>query len=101
MASLDATTAAAENSLSNIPDDLRFSITNAPGKGAYPICGTVWAFLFVQQTDAKGAEAVQFLRWATREDGGQKSAKDLHYAPLPRGLVERTQKMLDRVKLAN
>jgi phosphate transport system substrate-binding protein len=99
LASLESTTKAADNSLTNIPDDLRYSITNAPGKGAYPVCGSVWALLFVQQSGAKGDETVKFLRWVTREDGGQKYCKELHYAPLPKGLAERVDKMLAKVSV--
>ncbi len=101
LGSLDAVTAAADNSLSNIPDDLRYSITNAPGKGSYPISGTVWAMLFANQSGAKGQETVNFLRWVTHEDMVQKYTKDLHYAPLPKGLIERIDKVLAKVKVAS
>jgi len=99
LGSLESTTTAAENSLKTIPDELRFSITNAPGKGAYPIGGTVWAMLYVDQSGPKGKATADFLRWVIREDGGQKYTKDLDYAPLPKGLSERAEKMLDRVKV--
>ncbi len=98
LGSLEATTVAADNSMSQIPEDLRFSITNAPGKGSYPICGTVWALIFEKQSGAKGQETVSFLRWLVREDGGQKHTRDLHYAPLPKGLSERAEKMLAGAK---
>src|ERR1700726_4801219 len=35
-----------------IPDDFRFSITNAPGKDAYPICGATWLLVYQEQKDA-------------------------------------------------
>lgn len=101
LGSLEATTIAADNSLSQIPDDLRFSITNAPGKGSYPMSGTVWALIYEKQSGVKGKETVEFLKWVVREDGGQKYARDLHYAPLPKGLSERAEKMLSRAKVAN
>lgn len=97
--SLEGTTAAADASLSEIPEDLRFSITDPPGKESYPICGTVWAIIWTDQSGAKGKETVQFLRWVTKEDGGQKYCKDLHYAPLPKGLVERVERALSKTKV--
>ncbi len=39
-ASLPSITRAAENAIGTIPDDLRFSLTDAAGKGSYPIAGT-------------------------------------------------------------
>jgi phosphate transport system substrate-binding protein len=96
--SLDSVTAAASAALSQIPDDLRYSLTNAPGKDAYPISGTVWAVLYVNQPPATGKTVVDFLRWITHE--GQQYAKDLQYAKLPQGLVDRLDKKLDSVKTA-
>jgi phosphate transport system substrate-binding protein len=96
--SLDSVTAAANGALSQIPDDLRYSLTDAPGKDAYPISGTTWAVLYVNQQSATGKTLVDFLRWITHE--GQQYAKDLHYAKLPQGLVDRVHKKLDSVKTA-
>ena len=96
-AGLESVTAAADGSLSDIPDDLRFSITNAPGKVAYPISGTVWALLYVNQPAGKGQHVVDFLRWATHD--GQRYTDELSYSRLPQGLVERLEKKLDMVKV--
>jgi ABC-type phosphate transport system substrate-binding protein len=98
-ASLESVTAAAEASLPNIPDDLRYSLTDAPGKDAYPISGTVWAVIYVNQPAGKGQLVVDFLRWVTHE--GQQYAEGLHYARLPEGLVARVDKKLDQVGLGN
>src|SRR5499426_888571 len=66
----------------NIPDDFRFSMTNAPGKDSYPIAGATWLLVYEQQKDAaKGKKLVEFLKWAAKD--GEKMAKDLDYAPLP------------------
>jgi phosphate transport system substrate-binding protein len=91
-------TAAASGALSQIPDDLRYSLTDPPGKDAYPISGTTWAVLYVNQPPATGKAVVDFLRWITHE--GQQYAKDLQYAKLPQGLVERVDKKLDSIKTA-
>jgi phosphate transport system substrate-binding protein len=96
LASLEGVTAAAEAALTDIPEDLRFSLTNAPGKDGYPICGTTWAVVHVQQPEDKAKEVVNFLRWATHD--GQEYATDLYYARLPKGLVERLDKKLALVK---
>jgi phosphate transport system substrate-binding protein len=101
LASLEAVTAAADNSTQQIRDDLRYSLTDAPGKGSYPISGTTFAFLWVNQTGAKGREVVDFARWVTREDGGQKYCKEFDYAPLPKSLIGRVDKMLDKVKVSD
>jgi phosphate ABC transporter phosphate-binding protein len=89
--------AAASGMLSNIPDDLRYSITDAPGKDSYPISGTTWAIVFVKQPPDKGREVVDFLRWATHE--GQDEAEKLHYPRLPKELVSRVEKKLDAIKV--
>ena len=96
---LESVTAAAKNALSRIPDDLRYSLTDAPGNESYPISGTVWAIVYTESAGSKGKALVDFLRWAVREEGGQKHSAELHYAPLPRELVERIDKVLATVKI--
>src|SRR5205814_760614 len=87
--SLESITAAL--STGDIPEDFRFSITNAPGKDAYPICGATWLLVYEQQKDAaKGKKLVEFLKWAAKD--GEKMAKDLQYAPLPDALQQRVLK---------
>jgi phosphate ABC transporter phosphate-binding protein len=94
-ASLESVTAAADASLKDIPDDLRFSITDAPGQEAYPISGTVWAVIYNKLPAGKGQMVVDFLRWATHE--GQEHVEGLHYSRLPGGLVQRLEKKLDSI----
>src|SRR6266481_1024152 len=81
-----------------IPDDFRFSITNAPGKDAYPIAGATWLLVYEQQKDpAKGKKLVEFLKWAAKD--GEKMARDLQYAPLPDSLQQRVLKRIDEIKM--
>jgi phosphate transport system substrate-binding protein len=81
-----------------IPDDFRFSMTNAPGKDAYPICGATWLLVYEQQKDsAKGKKLVEFLKWAAKD--GEKMAKDLDYAPLPETVQERVLKRINEIKM--
>ncbi len=96
-----ANVAEAANSLINtsIPADLRYSITNAPGTNAYPISGTVWALVYVDQTDTvKGKVLAYFLWWATHE--GQQYSDSLFYAPLPSApgsIVYRAEEQIKRL----
>jgi phosphate transport system substrate-binding protein len=93
---IDSVTAAIATA--NIPDDFRFSMTNAPGKDAYPICGATWLLVYEQQKDAaKGKKLVEFLRWAAKD--GEKMATDLQYAPLPDSLQQRVLKRIDEIKM--
>jgi phosphate transport system substrate-binding protein len=81
-----------------IPDDFRFSMTNAPGKDAYPIAGATWLLVYQQQKDAaKGKKLVEFLKWSLTD--GEKMAKDLQYAPLPESVQQRVLKRIDEIKL--
>ena len=95
---LESVTAAAQGALIHIPEDLRYSLTDAPGKDSYPISGTVWAVIYVAQPAGKGQAVVDYLRWVTHE--GQQHAKDLDYARLPDELVQRLEKKLDQVQVA-
>jgi phosphate transport system substrate-binding protein len=82
----------------DIPDDFRFSMTNAPGKGAYPIAGATWLLVYEQQKDTtKGKKLIEFLKWAAKD--GEKMAKDLQYAPLPESLQQRVLKRIDEIKM--
>ena len=94
-ATLESITAALATA--EIPDDFRFSITNAPGEDAYPICGATWLLVYQQQKDpAKGKKLVEFLKWAEKD--GEQMAKDLEYAPLPENLQQRVLKRIDEIK---
>jgi phosphate transport system substrate-binding protein len=95
-ASLESVTAAMATA--KIPDDFRFSMTNAPGKDAYPIAGATWLLVYQNQKDAaKGKKLVAFLKWA--ETKGEQMAKDLDYAPLPSNLQERVLKRISEIKI--
>ncbi len=93
---LESVTAAL--AMADIPEDFRFSMTNAPGKDAYPIAGATWLLVYQQQKDAnKGKKLVEFLKWALTD--GEKMAKDLQYAPLPESVQQRVLKRIDEIKL--
>ncbi len=85
-ASLESTTAAAEGV--KMPPDFRVSITNPPGKQAYPIASFTWLLVPTHAADAnKGAILKQFLVWML--DKGQTMVEALSYAPLPKDVVQK------------
>ncbi|HST30152.1 MAG TPA: phosphate ABC transporter substrate-binding protein PstS [Chthoniobacterales bacterium] len=95
-ATLESVTAAMATA--QIPDDFRFSMTNAPGKDSYPIAGATWLLVYEQQKDAvKGKKLAEFLKWAVTK--GEDMAKDLDYAPLPEQLRDRVLKRVDEIKM--
>jgi phosphate transport system substrate-binding protein len=64
------------------PDDLRGSITNAPGAQAYPIAAFTYFVVPEEFGDAtKANNMIAFLRWALTS--GQKQSASLGYAALP------------------
>jgi phosphate transport system substrate-binding protein len=76
-----------------MPDDFRVSITNSPGKTAYPIASFTWLLIPANMPDANKAKAVQgFLGWMLTD--GQKVAPTLDFAPLPKPVVEKEEKQL-------
>lgn len=89
--SFDAVSAAALGAIKNMPEDFRVSITNADGKDAYPISGFTWLLIYKDMKDKKKADAVKnFLLWALTD--GQKYAKELYYAPIPKELEKLIEK---------
>jgi phosphate transport system substrate-binding protein len=95
-ASLDSTTAAAA-STKTMPADFRVSITNAPGKDAYPISSFTW--LLIPQTSKdpqKGKILGDFLNWMVTD--GQTMVADLSYAPLPTNVAEKVKAAIKQVK---
>jgi phosphate ABC transporter phosphate-binding protein len=96
VAAPDSVTAAAA-SIATIPDDLCFSLVDAPGADAYPISGTDWAVFYRNQPPGRGRVIADFLRWATAKDKGQRYAAPLGYAPLPDRLIEKVQEKLNQV----
>ena len=94
-ATLDGVTEAA-GSVKTMPADFRVSITNAPGKTAYPISSFTWLLIPVQAKDAnKGKIITDFLNWMVTD--GQKMTNQLSYAPLPASVVEKVKAAIKQV----
>ena len=95
-ASLDSVTSAAA-SVKTMPADFRVSITNAPGKDAYPIASFTWLLIPSQSKDAaKGKIINDFLNWMV--DDGQKMTADLTYAPLPPSVASKVKDTIKQVR---
>ena len=92
----ESVTKAAAGLEQNVQDDLRFSLVNAPGEGAYPISGATWAVCYVKQPKDKAKLLKDFLWWATHD--GQKFCEAEYYAKLPEGLVKRIEKKLELIQ---
>jgi phosphate transport system substrate-binding protein len=94
-ASLASVTAAAA-SAPKMPADFRVSITNAPGKDAYPISSFTWLLIPYQSKDAaKGKILADFLSWMVVD--GQKMTADLTYAPLPDSVIAKVKDAIKQV----
>jgi phosphate transport system substrate-binding protein len=96
-ASLAGVTAAAAGAAKSMPDDFRVSITNAPGKDAYPISSFTW--LLIPQTiqDAAKRDIITgMLRWMLTD--GQNLVEPLDYARLPKPVVEKELKLVPTIK---
>jgi phosphate transport system substrate-binding protein len=95
-ASLAGVTAAAA-SVKQMPADFRVSITNAPGKDAYPISSFTWLLIPQQSKDpAKGKILVDFLNWMVSD--GQKMTTALDYAPLPANVAAKVKDAIKEVR---
>ena len=95
-ASLESVTAAAASAKS-MPADFRVSITNAPGKDAYPISSFTWLLIPEKSKEAnKGKILADFLTWMV--DDGQKMTAELSYAPLPENVAVKVKGAIKQVQ---
>jgi len=94
-ASLDGVTEAAA-SAPKMPADFRASITNAPGKTAYPISSFTWLLIPEQAKDPKKGKIItDFLDWMVSD--GQKMTNQLSYAPLPDSVAEKVKAAIKQI----
>lgn len=93
--SLASVSEAANASLKAMPADFRVSITDAEGKGSYPISSFTYLLIYQQMAGAKGTELVKFLDWAM--GAGQKSAPALQYAALPPSMVGKVKEKIKSI----
>jgi len=96
-ADLAGVTAAAAGAAKNIPDDFRVSITDAPGKTAYPISTFTWLLVPSKFSDASKRDAIKgFLNWMLAD--GQNYTEALSYAKLPKEVVAKELKAINNVQ---
>jgi phosphate transport system substrate-binding protein len=94
-ADLASVTAAAAGT--TMPADFRVSITNAPGKDAYPISSFTWLLIPSKiQDPAKKKAIVGFLQWMVTD--GQTMVEALSYARLPKEVVTMEQKAIESIR---
>ena len=97
-ATVESVTAAADAAATSMPPDFRVSITNAAGKGVYPISSFTWLLLYQNPTDkVRGRMMVEVLKWALSD--GQKAAPALGYAPLPQKVIDQELLALQKIQL--
>src|SRR3954452_9655703 len=99
---VNTTLAAAESAASTLPKGNQpwsnVSITNAPGKGSYPISSFTYIILYKDLSanpnldNQKAKSIVDFLSWAI--SSGQKFSQPLGYVPLPNPVVKVNQETL-------
>ena len=95
-ASIDGVTEAAA-SVKQMPTDFRVSITNAPGKDAYPISSFTYLLIPAHAADpAKGKVIIDLLSWIITS--GESQASSLSYAPLPKAVADKVLKTVYSLK---
>ncbi|HEX7546499.1 MAG TPA: phosphate ABC transporter substrate-binding protein PstS [Gemmatimonadaceae bacterium] len=96
-ADLASVSSAAAGAAANMPGDFRVSITNAPGKAAYPISSFTWLLVPAKINDAAKKRAItDFLKWMLGD--GQKMTETLSFAQLPKPVVAKELKAIAAVK---
>ena len=96
-ADLASVSAAAAGAAKDMPEDFRVSITNAPGKIAYPISSFTWLLIPDKFQDTNKRDAIKnMLTWALTD--GQDLTEALSYAKLPKEVVEREKKAIGKIQ---
>jgi phosphate transport system substrate-binding protein len=88
---------AAAGAAKEMPADFRVSITNAPGKNAYPLSSFTWLLIPDKIDNATKKKSItEFLAWMMT--AAQADAQGLSYAPLPKSVVAKEQKQIALIK---
>ena len=95
-ADFDTVSEAAAGAANNMPDDFRVSITNAPGKNAYPISTFTWLLIPNKLDGAKKTAIQGFLKWMLTT--GQQDTQAMSYAPLPKPVVAKEEKQISAIQ---
>ena len=96
-ADVSSVSAAAASAVKDMPADFRVSITNAPGKAAYPISSFTWLLIPAKIQDSAKRDAIKgFLKWMLTD--GQGYCEQLSYAKLPKEVVEKEEKAINNIQ---
>jgi phosphate transport system substrate-binding protein len=96
-AGLDSVTAAAAGTAKSIPPDFRISITDVPGKNAYPISSFTWMLVPKDMQDkTKGAALKAFLIWGLTD--GQNLTAPLSYSRVPESIVAKEMQVIKQLQ---
>lgn len=86
-ASLETAKEAAAGAASEMQNDVRVSITDPPGKNAYPICSFTYLLIPDHIPDAAKRDAIKdFLHWMLSD--GQSMVESLDYGQLPESVKQ-------------
>jgi phosphate transport system substrate-binding protein len=95
-ADLASVSAAAAAVAKTMPDDFRVSITDPPGKTAYPIASFTWLLIPERFSDAAKRDAIKaFVKWMLTD--GQNYTEQLSYAKLPKEVIAKEEMALAKV----
>ena len=96
-ANLQTVTEAAAAAASEMQKDVRVSITDPPGRNAYPICSFTYLLIPKKIPDAKKRKAIKgFLEWMM--PNGKGMVEFLNSARLPKAVVSIEEKALAEVQ---
>src|SRR6202049_4267321 len=96
-ADLASVSAAAAAVAKTMPDDFRVSITDPPGKTAYPIASFTWLLIPEKFSDSAKRDAIKgFVKWMLTD--GQNYTEQLSYAKLTKEGVAHEEKALAKVQ---
>ncbi len=92
--------AAANASISKVPDDERISLIYAPGDNSYPIINFEYAIVNKKQPSADMADALKkFLGWAIDPVKGNSSQylEPVHFLPLPSSIEPKSAAQINKI----
>lgn len=95
--SIESVSLAADTKL---PDDMKISLTDTAAEYGYPISGFTWILAYKDLkkgglTEEKAKALVRLLWWMIHE--GQRYTKKLHYAPLSKEAVRKTETIIKSI----
>lgn len=83
-----------------LPDDMRISLTDTSAEFGYPISGFTWILVYKDLkkgglTEEKAQALVKLLWWMIHE--GQKYTEELRYAPLSQEATRKAEKIIESI----